>query len=258
MLKRHTYTNLFVELRVPDTIGCVLAGVMPSLGHFGDTSALSKGVQLKEHHGKIRTLYNTVMQKLDKSGFHSAHDELLRATYDRTTEGNKVKDMGLFFYCLTVKDRDLEFLSSVLHDNENGEELDEGCVNDGETTYGKRKRFNREKDAERLAASDDRQIAILRSVMSPNTHSSSITEELNKSTIAKNQMAVITSEKQAIYITSLTAIEQVKSDILEMNNIKSMLSDPLVATYCSQEDIIELRLKLRVLMKLPSRINSDV
>lgn len=94
--------------------------------------------------------------------------------------------------------------------------------------------------------------------MSPNTYSSSITEELNKSTIAKNQMAVITSEKQAIYISSLTAIEQVKSDILEVNNIKSMLSDPLVATYCSQEDIIELRLKLRVLMKLPSRINSDV
>ena len=200
MMKRHTYTNVYVDLRVPDTIGCVLAGVRPFLGYFGDTSALSKGVQLKEHYGKIRTMYNTVLQKLDKSGFHSAHDELLRATYDRTTEGNKVKDMGLFFYCLTVKDKGLDFLSSVLHNDENGEEQEEESANDGETTYGKRKRFNRGKDAVRLAANDDRQIAILRSVMSPHSNPSSNTEELNKSTIAKNQMAIITAEKQAIYI----------------------------------------------------------
>lgn len=116
---------------------------------FSDTSALSKGVQFKEIHGKIRTMYNTVLQKLDKSEFHSAHDELLRATYDRTTEGNKVKDMGLFFYCLTVKDKGLDFLSSVLHNDENGEEQEEESANDGETTYGKRKRSNREKDAVR-------------------------------------------------------------------------------------------------------------
>lgn len=166
--------------------------------------------------------------------------------------------MGLFFYCLTVKDKGLDFLSSVLHNDENGEEQEEESANDGETTYGKRKHFNREKDAVRLAANDDRQIAILRSVMSPHSNPSSNTEELNKSTIAKNQMAIITAEKQAIYITSLTAIEQVKSDILEINNIKSMLSDPLVATFCSPEDMAELRFKLRVLMKLSPRTGSDV
>ena len=71
-------------------------------------------------------------------------------------------------------------------------------------------------------------------------------------------MAIITAEKQAIFITSLTAIEQVKSDILEINNIKCMLSDPLVATFCSPEDMAELRLNLRVLMKLSPGTGSDV
>ena len=80
--------------------------------------------------------------------------------------------MGLFFYCLTVKNKGLDFLSSVLHNDENGEEQEEESANDGETTYGKRKRFNREKDAVRLAANDDRQIAILRAVMSPHSNPS--------------------------------------------------------------------------------------
>lgn len=103
MAKRHTYSNLFMELHVPDTIGFVLSNVDPSKGYFGDTSALSKGIQLKEHHVKIRGQYNSLIVKLDKGGFHAAHDELLRAAYDRTTEGNKVKDIGLLFYYLLLR-----------------------------------------------------------------------------------------------------------------------------------------------------------
>lgn len=253
MSKRHAYSNMYSQLRVPDTIGCVLAGVNPSLGYFGDTSALSKGVQLKEHHSKIRSLYNTVLQKLDKSGFHSAHEELLRATYDRTTEGNKVKDMGLFFYCLTVKDKDLDFLSSVLDKNETGEEIEEeGGKKSTETDYGKRQRFMKEREAKTRTVADERQIAMMRSVMTPDTGSSFVTDELNKSIVAKNQLAVLTSEKHAVYLASLTAGENIKTEILEMNNIKALLSDPNVLTYISMEDVTELKSKLRRLMKLPS------
>jgi hypothetical protein len=258
MAKKNRYGNPYMELVVPDTIGFVLSGVSPNLGHFGSTSKLEKGVQLKEHHGRIRTQYNTVLQKLDKSGFHSAHGELLRATYDRTTEGNKVKDMGLLFYCLTVKGKDLDFLSTVLHDNENGEEKEVEDKDDCETTYGKRQRSMKHKADARLAASDDRQINMLRSVMSPNGSASSSDDEVIKSTIAKNEMSIVTAGKQALYITSLTVAEQVKSDILEMNNIKSQLSDVNASSYFSQDDINELRQRLRTLMKLPRQENSNV
>ena len=64
MAKRHTYCNVFLELKVPGTLGFVLSHVDPSKGYFGCTDAMPKGKQLKELHGKVRGQYNLMVQKL--------------------------------------------------------------------------------------------------------------------------------------------------------------------------------------------------
>ena len=40
MAKRHTYSNNFLELKVPGTLGFVLSNVDPSKGYYGNTGAL--------------------------------------------------------------------------------------------------------------------------------------------------------------------------------------------------------------------------
>lgn len=235
-----------MDLQVTGTFGCVLAGVDPTKGHFGSTSALEKGIQLKEHHSRIRGQYNLLAQKLDKSGFHSAHEELLRAAYDRTTEGNKVKDVGLLFYYLMVRDKDLNFLTSVLNNDENGEEVESEEKVDNETGYGKRQRLNKEKDSRLRSLADDKQISMMRSIMSPITPDNNY----NLSMIAKNEQAVITSSKNASYLMSLTTTEATKVNIMEIDSIKSTLKDKAVESLLTGPQIQQLKDKLLVLMGL--------
>lgn len=249
MAKRHTYSNNFLELKVPGTLGFVLSGVDPSKGHFGDTGALPKGIQLKEHHGKVRGQYNLMVQKLDKSGFHDASEELLRAQYDRTADGNKVKDMGLLFYFLTVKDHDLDFLSTVLEDDENGQENDSVGKSENETAYSKRKKSLVEKESKQRADADEKTIHRMRSVLAPRSPGGR-NVVLDNSVVAKNNQSVITSEKNALYLVSLTATENTKSDIMLLEFLKTTLADPHKKNYLDSPDVAKMKLKFAALMKL--------
>lgn len=122
MEKRSRYSNPFRELLVDGVAGYPLCDFNPDQGVFASTPALSKGEQLHNLYTKTRNSYNVLLARLDKSGFHSAQDDLVKAAYDRTGEG-RIKDASLFYFYLTVRETDLKFLDSTLQNDENGDEI---------------------------------------------------------------------------------------------------------------------------------------
>jgi hypothetical protein len=122
MLRQKKYSNPFRELTIDGVEGFPLGDINPDFGIFSSTAALEKGEQLQTLYTKIRNAYQILLARLDKSGFHSAHDELVKAALERTGEG-RMKDIPLFFYYMTVRNTDLKFLDSTLQKDENGEEV---------------------------------------------------------------------------------------------------------------------------------------
>ena len=94
----------------------------PDEGIFSSTAALEIAEQLHNLYTKTRNAYHILLARLGKSGFHAAHDELVKAAFERTGEG-RIKDISLFFYYLTIRNTDLTFLDSNLQEDENGDEV---------------------------------------------------------------------------------------------------------------------------------------
>ena len=57
------------------------------------------------------------------SGSHSVGPDLILCAYERCGVENRPKDISLLFYCLTVRDKDLAFLTSVLFPEESATEF---------------------------------------------------------------------------------------------------------------------------------------
>jgi hypothetical protein len=191
MLRQKKYSNPFRQLTIDGVEGFPLGDINPDFGIFSSTAALEKGEQLHTLHTKTRNAYQVLLARLDKSGFHSAHDELVKAALERTGEG-RMKDIPLFFYYMTVRSIDLKFLDSTLQRDENGEENDIEIQPVNVSDYSKRKLAIKEKESNRRNVADERQIAFLKSVMSPDGNSKDIppTAAVNESIIAKNNATV--------------------------------------------------------------------
>jgi hypothetical protein len=84
------------SLTIDGVEGFPLGDINPDFGIFSSTAALEKGEQLQTLYTKILNAYQILLARLDKSGFHSAHDELVKAALERTGEG-RMKDIPLFF-----------------------------------------------------------------------------------------------------------------------------------------------------------------
>jgi hypothetical protein len=254
MLRQKKYSNPFRELTIDGVEGFPLGDINPDFGIFSSTAALEKGEQLQTLYTKIRNAYQILLARLDKSGFHSAHDELVKAALERTGEG-RMKDIPLFFYYMTVRNTDLKFLDSTLQKDENGEEvnIEKEPVNLSE--YSKRKLAIKEKESNRRNVADERQIAFLKSVMSPDGASKDVlpTAAVNDSIIAKNNATIRREEKNSAYLTSMTKTEETRNIIMEIDSIKNTLKDPEKENYLSPEDIDDLKFRLRELMGLPKR-----
>ena len=235
MQKRHMYSNDHTELVIPNYEGFIVGDLNPAHGIFCDTPALSRGEQLKVLNTKMRTCFNTLLAKLDKSGFHSSHTDLIKAAYERTGE-SRTKDANLFFYYLVLKGHDLDFMESVLMMDENGEETaaEENLTN--ETEYAKRKKLFKDKEEKKRESQEERQIGIFRSIMTPESSVSDTSTSLNNSMIAKN------------YASSET--EKAKTTSLDVERITSQLTHPQRDEIYSAEDVALLKSKLKKLMQL--------
>lgn len=235
MQKRHLYINNYTELVIPNYDGFIVGDLNPSNGIFCDTPALSRGEQMKCLNTKMRTSFNTLLAKLDKSGFHSSHTDLIKAAYERTGE-SRTKDANLFFYYLVLRGHDLEFMESVLMADENGEEIvpDENPTN--ETEYARRKKIAKDKEDKQRESQEERQIGIFRSIMSPESSCSDTSTSLNNSMIAKN------------YASSAT--EKAKTTSLDVERITSQLTHPQRDDIYTAEDVALLKAQLKKLMQL--------
>ena len=139
---------------------------------------------------------------------------------------------------LVLKDKDLEFLTSVLIDNENDEELIKEEISGNETEYSRRKKAIKEKEMKNRESLEERQISIFRSIMTPDASSldTPSSSSLNNSLIAKN------------YATSET--EKAKTVTLDVERITSQLTHPQRDQIYNAEDVALLKLKLKKLMQL--------
>ena len=134
----------------------------------------------------MRSQYNLLLSRITASGSHSANDDFVLHAYNRCGVENRGKDIGLFFYYMCVKEKDLEFLTATLFPDESASEATcQGVVNAPvETIYAKRQRSIKESTEKREAAFTEKNITAMRSFMSPGADES--TELLNTSIINRN------------------------------------------------------------------------
>jgi hypothetical protein len=237
MQKRDLYSNSYAELVIESYEGYIVGDINPSNGIFCDTPSLTRGEQLKALNTKMRSSFNGLLAKLAKSGFHSSHTDLIKAAYERTGE-SRTKDANLFFYYLVLRDKDLEFMESVLMEDENGDDAIKEEPQSSETEYSRRKKSAREREEKQRNIFSEKQIGLFRSIMSPDSASTdgNSTASLNDSMIAKN------------YATSET--EKAKTTSLEVERLTSQLTHPQRDDIYTAEDIALLKQKLRRLMQL--------
>lgn len=98
--------------------GCVLEDINPAKGVFSNTSKTPKGKQLKDLHTAMRSQYNLLLSRITASGSHSANEDLILHAYDRCGVENRGKDVGLLYYYMCFKEKDLEFLTATLFADE--------------------------------------------------------------------------------------------------------------------------------------------
>ena len=176
--------------------GIVLQDVDPSKGSFADTPAVPKGAQLKALHTKMRSMYNSLMIRVNASGSHSVGPDLILCAYERCGVENRPKDISLFFYYLTVRDKDLAFLTSVLFPEESATEFSDTLSVDttkSETKYGKKQRVLKETAETKQSASEAKQISMMKALLVSEGDSAS-TQELTTSLVYKNNMAAETEQ----------------------------------------------------------------
>ena len=148
---------------------------------------------------------------------------MILCAYERSGVENWQKDISLFFYYLTVRDKDLAFLTSVLFPEESTTEFSDTLSVDtmkSETKYGKKQRELKEGAETKQSASEAKQIAMMKTLLLSEGGSSS-TQELTTSVVYKYNMAAET--------------EQMTKRKTEIDILLSVLSNESVLSKFSKE-----------------------
>jgi hypothetical protein len=248
MLRQKKYSNPFRELTIDGVEGFPLGDIDPDFGIFRPEQLFKKESNCKRCTRKFVTHTRFCWQDWTRAVFI-----LLTMSWSRLCSKERAKGEWktfLFFYYMTVRNTDLKFLDSTLQKGENGEEvnIEKEPVNLSE--YSKRKLAIKEKESNRRNVADERQIAFLKSDMSPDDASKDVlpTAAVNDSIIAKNNATIQREEKNSAYLTSITKTEETRNIIMEIDSIKNTLKYPEIDEY-----IDDLKFRLRELMGLPKR-----
>lgn len=208
--------------------GAVLYDIDPSKGSFADTPALPKGLQLKALHTKFRSLFNGLMSRVNASGSHSVGEDLILCAYERCGLENRPKDMALLFYYMTVRDRDLAFLTSTLFPEESASEFSENYGDEeikSETKYGKKQRLMKVTAEMHQSAAEVKQVSLIKACLNP---ASEVSEEMNSSIIFKNNMQGEESRASKLLLNASCELESAKKLQIEINIVLSILSNEVV------------------------------
>ena len=208
--------------------GRVLADINPAKGAFQDTAKTPKGKKLKDLHTAMRSQYNLLLSRITAGGSHSANEDLTLHAYNRCGVENRGKDVGLFFYYMCVKEKDLEFLTATLFDDESASEAaSTGLVTaPTETIYAKRQRSIRENTEKQQAAFTERNMTAMKSFMSPGVDENN--GLLNSSMIKKNNAIAEESSNSALYYESMTSTEEAKKINYEIKTLTDIMSNPAI------------------------------
>lgn len=200
----------------------------------------------------MRSQYNILVTRLTASGSHSADTDLILHAYNRCGVEGRGKDVGLFFYYLTVKEVDLEFLTAVLFDDESASQAAKtlSSTDPTETNYGKRQRTIKEAAEKQQTALTERNLSAIRSFMSPAPEDKEGKTLLNESIIKKNNANAFESNNSAQYFVSMTSTEESKKKTLEIENLMKVMGNTAVYALFSEEDRDKMQTKLKSLMGL--------
>lgn len=250
MKSRDLYSNLFSGLAIDGIEGFVLEDINPAAGQFVTTPALSMGEQLKALHTKVRSEYNILLSKISKSGDHAAGGDLILAAYQRTGVENRPKDTSLFYYYMTLKDADLNFMVASLFSDESASEVSDLEVKDVsvETNYAKKQRKYLENVEKQNVASEARQMALIKAVMTPARCSDSESSILNQSLVDKNIASADQKSKNALYLSSLASSEDAKKNAIKIETLMKVINDPATFGLLTQEQQEGLRQQLFLLL----------
>lgn len=245
------FYNLHKSLIITDK-GCVLSDIDPSKGVFSDTPKTPKGRQLRDLNTAMRSQYNILITRLSASGSHSANDDLILHAYNRCGVEGRGKDVGLFYYYLTVKEMDLEFLTAVLFEDESASQAVTNTPSSGpsETSYAKRQRTIKEAAERQQTALTERNMSAIRSFMSPSSGDNDAKSLLNESIIKKNNATAFESNNSAQYFESMISTEESKKKALEIDNLMKVMGNSAVYALFTQEDQDKMSMKLKSLMGL--------
>ena len=198
----------------------------------------------------MRSQYNLLISRITASGSHSANEDFILHAYNRCGVENRSKDVGLFFYYISVKEKDLEFLTATLFADESASEAPTAVAASGpvETIYAKRQRSIRESTEKREAAITEKSMTAMRSFMSPGADES--TELLNTSIINRNNACAEESTKSAIYYETLKTTEDAKKISCEIKTLTDILGNSVLMSTFSSANQDAMRAKLLNLLGL--------
>jgi hypothetical protein len=197
----------------------------------------------------MRSQYNLLLSRITASGSHSANEDFILHAYDRCGVENRGKDVGLFYYYMTVKDKDLEFLTATLFPDESASETKAAVANSGipESIYAKRQRSIRESQEKQQAAFTEKNMSAIKAFMSPGAEDN---EALNTSIINKNNAIALESSNSAKYFVTLGATEESKVRANELNSLTLVMNNPLMFDRLDPEKQQKLTDKVATLLGL--------
>lgn len=159
---------------------------------------------------------------------------------------NRPKDIGRFYFWMTVRGKDLDFLVANLNDDESACNIDEitgSTTNTQETSYAKRKRREEEAAASQRMVVKKEQIDLFKELMSPGSDNSDVSSSpgVNDSIVEKNLAYANNKRVSSMHTEAMTTTEKV-------NNLLKVMDNTNVWGMYSREEQLKMQNDLKMLL----------